>query len=423
MRTTPLLAVLGSLATTAAAQLPHDGVLVLEGWAPGASNLHWIVDAFGRGGAPIPGQTLFGTTHGSLSVDPIQPANYFAHGTGTGAVTSRMQIGPGGGILGLEGMVNGPWFSGAAARIEVGDQFVFALRNGGVDWCDRLTTFSTGTLFSIANAVDLATRGPQLFVATNNGALASPVVEWTFTTSQPRLIGNYVGVTAIAASPVANQLSLGLDTGAVMTVDELTGQVLAVTPATLPGAVRAIGYTRQGARVWANSQRVWSELSNSVIHVTYTSIVDLAVCRLPTASVTVFGAGCGVSTGAAAKWAATSLPLLGNQGFELMLWNLGSTQPIVLALGASRSFSSVLGQPLPLPMQPFGAPIGCSILADPLLTLVLVPDSFHTARWAVPIPNNPALVDVEFAAQGFKPDPVAGWLGLAPTSGLAFVIR
>ena len=416
------IAVLPLVLSSLSAQVPQNGVIVLETWVPFATTIHHLVDAFGRGGAAIPGQTTFQVlSHQSLAIDPNEPAFYFAHSNVPVATgTYRMQVGPGGGILGIEAEAAGPWFATAATRIEVGANHVFMLANGNVEWCSRMPNVQApAILFPVSGAVDLACKGPLLWVATNLPNQVTPLIERNVVTGAQRVVGSYADVTAIAVSPLVNELSLGFVNGDVATVDVATGQVLGVV-ATGLGPITAVGYTGFGTRVWADSTQVWSELvSGAPIHVATTSIVDLAVSIEPTASVAVFGTGCAV--GAAARWGATSLPLLGNANFELMLWNVPAFRLAFLALGDSRSSSSVLAAPLPFDMQPFGAP-GCRILVDPQVLLAHVVDQFSIARQTVPIPNTPALVGAEFGAQWFVQEPV-GWLGLAPTSGVAFVVR
>ncbi|MBM4063737.1 MAG: hypothetical protein FJ265_21955 [Planctomycetes bacterium] len=404
------------------AQVPQNAVMVLESWVPFATNIHYLVDAWGRGGAAIPGQTTFSVlSHTSIAIDPVDPASYFAHSDIPGAIgTFRMQVGPGAGILGIEAEVSGPWFATAARRIEVGPDHVFVLRNGNVEWCGRLPfTQAPAVLFAANDAVDLACKGRLLWVATNQPNQATPLIERDLVTGAQRVVGAYAGATAIAASPLANELSLGFEDGSIATIDAASGQVLAVI-ATGLGPITAVGYTSFGTRVWADASQVRSEVVTAApIHVARTAIVDLSVSVQPTASVAVFGAGCAV--GATARWGATSLPLLGNANFELTVWSVPAGRLAMFAIGTSRSVSSVLAARLPFDMGPFGAP-GCKVLVDPQVLLLHVVDQFQMATQVVPIPNSPALVDTEIGAQWFIQEPI-GWFGLVPTSAVAFVLR
>lgn len=404
------------------AQVPQNGVVVLESWVPFATTIHYQVDAWGRGGAAIPGQAVFSVaSHSSIAIDPVDPGFYFAHSSIPGwSGTYRMQLGPHGGILGIEAEVWGPWFFTPASRTEVGANHVFVLRNGNVEWCSRLPGGQApASLFAASGAVDLACRGQLLWVVTNLPNQATPLIEHNVVTGVQRVVGSYAGATAIAASPVANELSLGFINGDIATIDATNGQVLAVT-ATGLGPITAVGYTSFGTRVWADASQVWSEVVTAApIHVATTAIVDLSVSIQPTSSVAVFGAGCAV--GATTSWGATSLPLLGNANFELTVWGAPASRLAMFAIGTSRTTSSMLAAALPFDLGPFGAP-GCKVLVDPQVLLLHVVDQFTMATQVVPIPNSPVFVDTEIGAQWFIQDPV-GWLGLAPTSGVAFVPR
>jgi hypothetical protein len=406
-----------------AAQLPTNTVLVLEAWTPFATSIYRSVDIHGGGGANLPGQGVFTSiSHASVSVDPVDPHFYFYQSNVPGAVyTSRVQFGPAGGIFGIEAEAIGPWYPNPTDRIEVGDTQVFALWNGNLMACDRLITGLPPTvLLPVGNAIDLATQGTKVWIATYSATLPAPILEYDTVTATQRIVGNHVGMRAIAVSPAGTNLSLGMDDGSILEIDISTGQVQS-TQATGLGPIRAIGYASYGSRVWADAQQVWSEIAPAgPIHVSSTGIVDLAVSILPTASVTLFGQGCGI--GATAYPYATELPLLGNPNFAIRLYALPTQRLALLALGTSRFISSVFGTSLPFDLQPFGAS-GCALLVDPELLLAHVTDAWGMATQVVPIPTTPALAGVEFFGQWFLQDATVGPLGLASAPGIVFVVQ
>lgn len=252
-----------------------------------------------------------------------------------------------------------------------------------------------------------------------HGAALAPLVEYDTATATQRLVGNYVGVRAIAASPVAPELCLGLQNGDLVRIDIATGAVIATTPTGL-GPIVAVGYTRFGTLVWADATQLWSELvPGGPVWVSGSAIVDFGIGVASTASVTPFGVGCGL--GAAAEWSSNSLPVLGNAGFALGLGSAPVNAFAVLALGGSRYFSAALGA-LPFSLQGLGAP-GCELLVDPQVLLLLTTNAVGAATQVIPIPVAPGLAGLEFVGQWFVPDAGVGALGLAGTVGVAFVVQ
>jgi len=401
-----------------AAQIPTNSILVLESTTTlNASNYH-IVDALGGGSASVRNQSVFMLpSPASVAVDPVAPdLFYFEASTTTLPGTWRTQVG----LLGAIGQSTwGPWFQTPGARIEIGATHFFRVRQGNVEWCGRTPGLgSPAVLFPLSNAVDLAVLGSRVWAASSSVAPA-PLVEYDTATATQRVVGNYVGVLAIAVSPVAPELCLGLQNGDLVRIDIATGAVIATTPTGL-GPIVAVGYTRFGTLVWADATQLWSELVPSgPVWVSGTSIVDFGIGVAPTASVTPFGAGCGL--GAATDWFPNSLPVQGNLGFALGLGFAPANSFALLAFGNSRYFSASLGA-LPISLQGIGAP-GCELLVDPQVLLLQPTNAIGAASQGIPIPFSPALAGVEFVGQWFVLDAGVGALGLAGTAGVAFVVQ
>lgn len=408
--------ILPFLLAFAAAQVPTDVAVVLEAASGNAPN-YTFVDVLGRGRTTVLGQNVFlNPPPVSVAVDPTG-ANHFFFMSLTGFVgTWRYTVGPLGQI---QGSTWGAWQRDAGSRVEVGDTTVFALRGDRVETRPKAQSpiAPSTLLFQLQFAVDLAVLGSKVWVASNNGGF-SDLVEYDLTTGGQRTVGSYANVRCIAVSPFGTELSLGLSTAAIDRVDIATGDVVA-TQATGTGPLVAIGYTRFGTLVWADSQALWSELSPSApLHTSASSITDFGIAVHPVATSTPFGVGCG--TAAQATWDVNGAPTLGNASFSLGLRNgvVGSFG--ILLLGADRAVSSVFGVPLPVDLGPIGA-TGCELLVDPLVLVLRLTDAFGEADHPLPIPNTPALSGTEWSGQWLLPDPNLPF-GLAATRGLACAI-
>lgn len=408
------------LATAAAtAQMPPDSVLVLESaQALYVPNYH-VVDVFGGGSTTLGNQSVWSLPSPvSVATDPVAAGQFFFQTNPSSlAGTWRQEVG----LLGTAGQATwGPWLQQPATRVEVGTAAVVTLRNGLVESVPRAGG-APAPLFLQAGAHDLALTATHLFVASSDPSTPVPVIEYTLAGGSVRIVGLYTGVQAIAASPLVPELCLGMQNGDLVRIDVTTGAVVGTTTTGL-GAIVAVGYTRFGTLVWADATQVHSELvPGGPIYVSPTAaIVDFGVSRVPAAAVTPFGDGCGA--GAAADWTATSSPTLGNAAFTLGLVQAPGNVLALLALGGSRTQSSVLTVPLPFDLTVLGA-TNCELLVDPLVPLAYVTSGQGGVAQTVPIPNAPSLAGIEFVAQWFVADASVGPLGFAGTSGVAFVVN
>lgn len=403
------------------AQMPTDAVLVLEATSSATELNYRLVDLFGRGSTPVRGQNAFlQPPPVSVATDPGQAgAFWFQANPLSFAGTWRCDVGS---LATITQSTWGAWLRTAGERVECGQSSVFTLRAGVVEACAKASgaPLPPTTLFTLPQAVDLAVQEPLLYVASFDPNAPSALVEYHLTTRTQRIVGSYLGVRAIAVSPITGELLLGTAGGDLVTVDATTGAVTSTTPAGI-GPLVAVGYSRFGTKVYASSNELWSELGpQNPIYTSNRPITDFGVTRLATASVVAFGDGCGLGT--TARWAATGLPLRGNVGFTLQLRGGAVNAFALFALGTSRTFASQLGVFLPFDLQPYGAP-GCPLLVDPQTSLFRATNGSGEAAVTVPIPNAPSLVGSEFAAQWLLPDPSTGSLGLAVTEGAAFVVR
>lgn len=96
--------------------------------------------------------------------------------------------------------------------------------------------------------------------------------------------------------------------------------------------------------------------------------------------------------------------------------NLG---PQFLTLGLSDT--NWLGLPLPLPLDPFGAP-GCFVNAEPGMVFP-VPNPGGGGSLALPIPPDPLLGGLELHFQGLVIDPLANTLGLATSNRMSVTLK
>ncbi|MBL9076210.1 MAG: hypothetical protein JNL08_01820 [Planctomycetes bacterium] len=412
------LVLLGLTAAPTVAQIPHDTAVVLETSVPQGLN-YTFVDVFGRGITPVLGQNVFLTPPPvSVATDPVGADYYWFLSTVGLAGTWRSSVG----ALGrIQQSVWGAWLRLPGQRLEVGASQVFSLRGDLVEACPKPSTGpgQPVTLFQLAGAVDLAVVGTNLYVASWNGGAPAPVVEYHLPTGQQRTVGSYADVRCIAASPLVPELCLGLANGTVQRVDVATGAVTATT-ATGLGSLVAVGYTRFGTLLYADGQQLWSELvPTAPIHVSTSSIVDFGVATHLVATATPFGEGCG--RGRLAEWVANGVPSLGNATFSIGVRNAVPTSFAVLAIGADRAATSA-GVPLPLDLQPIGAP-GCKLLVDPAVLALWPTNVFGDADQPLPIPSNPAFAGIEWSGQWIVPDPLVAPLGLAITRGLVCAIR
>jgi hypothetical protein len=123
-----------------------------------------------------------------------------------------------------------------------------------------------------------------------------------------------------------------------------------------------------------------------------------------------FGHGCG--SGGAPTLAATTAPRL---GALLQLNTSSSVGTTVYLLGFSATTWSALS--LPLDLAPLGA-AGCVLYVEPAMMDVAVPVAGATTHSYL-VPNNAALVGVEFFAQVMAADPAANFAGIAASNALA----
>lgn len=132
-----------------------------------------------------------------------------------------------------------------------------------------------------------------------------------------------------------------------------------------------------------------------------------------------FGRNCPGSGRTAPRIGASALPSLG----ATVDVTLAGAQPSVPAFGCL-GYSDALWQggiPLPFDMGIFGAP-GCSILVDLLAVFSATTDARGSARQPLTVPNQPALLGVQFYAQWFAQDLAANALGLVTSDGGKFTI-
>lgn len=117
------------------------------------------------------------------------------------------------------------------------------------------------------------------------------------------------------------------------------------------------------------------------------------------ATYTAFGGGCAGWAGAPWLTAGASRPVLG-QTLQVAMYNLPPDHATLIGLGWSNT--SFQAAPLPLDLGVLGAP-GCKLRISPDLTWPVFNWAGY-ANWALPIPNQPALVGLTFFQQAAAVD-------------------
>jgi len=404
------------------AQVPTDSIVVLQSERFGfpfgtiVVTSSTFVDPFGGGRSP---ENDLGPIASALAVDPTSATGFFLlvpEGSAAPGV-QNVAVGP---LGAAPTFVGQPWTHPGGSRIRVTDTEIVTLRSGGI--VER-TPKSGGvpTLATqVSDAVDIAIFGPFLYVATADRfdpAAPLPLVEVDLVTGSQRVVGNYADVQRLAVSPTGTRLALGTSSG-IVEVEATTGNVVSSAAV---GPVTAVSYARNGSLVYAAGlwgSNLWIADRVDPIYSTAATILDVDRAVVATPSVVPFtanGVGCG--TGAVVQWTASGLPQLGNTGFQFGFDMAPANVPAALFLGDSRSFSSVVGAPLPLDLSALIG--GCSLLVDPIVPLVVAVDGAGSAVLSLPIPGTPSLAGAEWVGQAFVFDAGMAPLPFAVTSGIA----
>lgn len=405
---------LALLVTCAAitAQVPTDTVLLLETPSSLTSPYYKLVSVFGYGNTTLRAQNTFLQVT-SIATDPTNATRYFYQsGASSLAGTWQSDLGR----LAVIGQNQwGPWSQTPASRLEVGLQQIFTLDAGNVFQVAKAGG-TPAPLLSQQGAVDLAVVDPFVYVLSNDPNAPAPIVEYNLLTNASRTLTSIAGARSIAASPVTNELCVGLDNGDLVRIDRTTGNSNGATPTGL-GPIVAVGYTRLGTIVYSDAVTLWSELAPTApIYTSPTTILDFGIGLPPTASVVPFGEGCGL--GQSWSWATNSLPHPGNANFQLGGRNLPGNHAALLTLGTNRTYASTLMAALPWDLAPLGAP-GCMLLADPAAAIILLTNAAGETNMTIPIPLAGSLVGLEFSGQWWSSYNNT----IALSEGVVFVIR
>lgn len=409
---TPLTLLL--LAAPCLAQIPLDAAFVFES-TPLTADYYKVVDVLGRGATTVRGQSVFMPIE-SVALDPLSAGEFYYLGSATSLPgTWRGQMQP---LADIGTNVWGPWSQNAADRIAVGDNYIATLAGTTLQVFAKVGNLP-GQTFTVPLSVDVAFFGDLAYLGGDGSLGSTSISELDVATGVTRTVGTYPGIRCLAASHTGSELCVGTFTGDLVRLDAATGAVVSVVATGLSDLV-AVDYTRFGTLVYSDGSALYSELvPTAPILVSATVIVDLGVARVPTASVVPFGDGCGVV--AAASWASTGVPSLGNGSFALGLRDAPPQSVALFAVGQGRSVWQAAGLSLPLDLQPVGA-AGCRLLVNPQVSLLLPTNANGAADQAFPIPSTPSLIGLELAAQWFVPDAAIGSFGFAATEGVAFVI-
>lgn len=224
-------------------------------------------------------------------------------------------------------------------------------------------------------------------------------VDWTQRFPAHRPVARYAAGMAYDA-PRGRMVLFGggADVGLLADTWEFDGQdwlpqILSVKPS--PRDYVALAYDAARARIVLRGGR----------------IADTWEYGLPgtLATYETFGTGCPGGADAPSLTANGDRPILG-QPFTITLQDLPPWQPTLLLFGLSNT--NWLGMPLPLDLEPLGAP-GCELLVSveavrPLFSWL----GQRSISWSVP--NQPALIGVQFYNQAMA---TSGWSGIVLTNG------
>ena len=224
-------------------------------------------------------------------------------------------------------------------------------------------------------------------------------VDWTQRFPAHRPVARYAAGMAYDA-PRGRMVLFGggADVGLLADTWEFDGQdwlpqILSVEPS--PRDYVALAYDAARARIVLRGGR----------------IADTWEYGLPgtLATYETFGTGCPGGADAPSLTANGDRPILG-QPFTITLQHLPPWQPTLLLFGLSNT--NWLGMPLPLDLEPLGAP-GCELLVSveavrPLFSWL----GQRSVSWSVP--NQPALIGVQFYNQAMA---TSGWSGIVLTNG------
>jgi hypothetical protein len=424
---TPSCAALWSVPTLlsgAIAQLPTDSVVVLESTAASFGTTSYVIADSAGGGATAIGLSLapiFPDAPMAIAVDPASAAELYLLYDDASITLPGIYRQP----IGLNaqgtGQPGAQWTQLGGQRMEVGATRIFTLRTGGIVEATPKTGTNPLLLLTQPNAVDIATAGNFLYIACAGGGVPAPLIEFSLQTGAQRVVGNYTGITCVAAAENGTELAVGTQAGQLLELDLATG---AVQNTLATGtAVLAADYTAAGDLVWAINQGPGYEIRSQAVarplHTSSLTFLDLAVSSVVTPSTVAFGAGCGSL--ATTSWFANSLPVPGNANYTIEAYTSLPNAPLLLFAGSSRLQSTVLSQPLPFDLAVIGA-AGCRLLVDPIASALLPNNPLGIAALGLPVPPGTALLGAEFSVQAFTPDATVQPLGIAAAPGLAFRI-
>ncbi|MEQ1631603.1 MAG: hypothetical protein ABL997_04465 [Planctomycetota bacterium] len=409
-----VLVLLTGIAAPVGAQVPADSVLVLELVPvqpvdpPPAFRL---VDILGRGNAVVRGQSVF-SPMSAVAVDPVDGSRVYFETNGSsipGTWTTS--------IRGLARLGINSWGSlgrDAADRLEAGSTQVFTLRNSQLFAVPKNGGTNT-PIAAVPGAVDLVVVDPEVFVLTVAPGPASQILAVHASTRAVRTVGTYPAGRALAWSPTF-ELLLGTDSGAILRIDATSGAVTNTTT-TATTFITGIAATRFGTAVWTDGAQIYSEiLGGASIYTSATSILDLAAPRSTEPSLMPYGTSCARPDTVAFQF--DTQPALGNAAFRVGLRRGAPNTNALLCIGPGFSFSTLFGQPLPVPLQGLG--LGqCLLWSDPIVQAGVPLDAVGSADVSIGIPNDPALVGATFGLQWFGAQSGANALSLVGSEGAA----
>ncbi len=284
---------------------------------------------------------------------------------------------------------------------------------------------NTGNLASplhlLPRTYEVTAYGSSAYAASYTAGQPSTIIAADLVTAQTRTLGTtYAAIRALLAG-VGGSLVAGTDDGNLLLIDTTTGNAAVMASLGVGPIVAITG--ELGATIYAlnasSEVHAWPGGVAPVYRST-NRVNDIAWGNVDLASLLFHGTPCASTGTAAARFAYTSEPSLGNINFALAMSGGLPSAPAVLMIGTSRT--SYLNLPLPIDLTFLDMP-GCSLYTDVVTSVPLTLNAGGGASLGLPVPSAQIFRGSRIDAQWFHLDVAANLRGLAATDGAEGILR
>jgi hypothetical protein len=171
------------------------------------------------------------------------------------------------------------------------------------------------------------------------------------------------------------------------------------------GVVQPYRWTKDNGQTWSTLYSSWEWK------------LRVYCCTRVSAAFSTYGSRCG-PRGVAPGLTGSGLPQLGSS-YTVNVASTASGAPVLLAIGVSDKLFG--GLTLPFDLTPLGAP-GCSLLCSLDLFAASSIGGSGQANFTVPIPNNNALIGLQYFHQALLVSSVSNQLGFAFSNGASVTL-